>query len=144
MRLWPFGVAAALGLGVVFKLVPAEPAPSVADAASVADDVTENAPILPSFPNEDPVNPALPTKAADAAPNAASDAGAISALLDAAAAPQVLNLSPFEREERAKDALDRAEQALRAGQRDQAKAALDEAFLYDPEHPDIAALRSKL
>jgi Tfp pilus assembly protein PilF len=53
-------------------------------------------------------------------------------------------LSAFEREERAKDALDRAEQALKAGNREQAKAALDEAFMYDPEHPDIPALRGKL
>jgi serine/threonine-protein kinase len=53
-------------------------------------------------------------------------------------------LSSFEREERAKDALERAEKALSRGDRDAAKAALDEAFRYDPEHPDIAALRRKL
>jgi serine/threonine protein kinase len=63
------------------------------------------------------------------------------AQVDAEAEPM---LSSFEREERAKDALERAEKALSRGDRDAAKAALDEAFRYDPEHPDIAALRRKL
>jgi Tfp pilus assembly protein PilF len=53
-------------------------------------------------------------------------------------------LSTFEREERAKDALERAQHALSDGDKAAAAAALDEAERYDPEHPDIVELRRKL
>ncbi|MFT3923446.1 MAG: serine/threonine-protein kinase [Myxococcales bacterium] len=142
LALWPFALALAFGLAVVFKFVPTDPAPSVADADSThADAVLQ--PALPPLP-EAPVD-AAKTKALDAAPSVVVDAGDSATPSDAAVTPPaVLNLSSFEREERAKDALDRAERALREGQHEQAKAALDEAFMYDPEHPDIAALRAKL
>ena len=66
------------------------------------------------------------------------------ALAEAAVDSGAPVLSSFEREERAKDALERAEKALTSGDRDAAEAALNEAFQYDPEHPDIAALRRRL
>jgi hypothetical protein len=81
-----------------------------------------------------------PAQLARDAAIASADAGAP----DASVPPELSGLSAFEREERAKDALDRAQRALTRGDREVARAALDEAFRYDPEHPDIADLRSKL
>lgn len=53
-------------------------------------------------------------------------------------------LSPHEREEAAKDALDRARAALADGDIEAARAALDEARRYDPENPDIVDLSREL
>lgn len=91
----------------------------------------------------------------------AQDAGAVVAIIDASAQDVVdaasedadvdaepdagtPQLSPHEREERAKDALDRARDALAEGDIETARAALDEARRYDPENPDIIDLSREL
>ena len=53
-------------------------------------------------------------------------------------------MTPHEREEAAKDALDRARDALGAGDTGRAAAALAEAERHDPGNPDIDALREEL
>lgn len=133
LPLWPIGVVLLAGAGALFQLVPgashSDGALTIAPDAAVPD-------LLGSVlaPSADAGAAALP-----------SDAGAASAELEEAAALEAGQLlSAFEREERAKDALERAERALRAGDREAAEAALDEAFGYDPEHPDIAKLRRQL
>jgi hypothetical protein len=134
--LWPFGVALAVGVLAVVQLAPSSPARVDATAQPPTQLPSNNQ--LPAQPN--PLNPRA--AAHDAAPVA--DAGG-AALKDAApAAVDPSSLSAFEREERAKDALERAQRALDAGDKNAAREALDEAFRYDPEHPDIAALRRKL
>ena len=147
LRLWPFGLALLAGLAVVFKLVPATPAASV-DEVEVKNTVPDTNPgplaLAPASPDNAAAEVARTHDGAAEVADAATKAASAEIRDAAQAPPEVLQLSPFEREERAKDALDRAERALREGRREQAKAALDEAFLYDPEHPDIAALRAKL
>ncbi len=54
------------------------------------------------------------------------------------------DLTPHEREERAKDELARARQALERGDLATAKDALDKAAAFDPKNPDIDALRSEV
>ncbi len=59
--------------------------------------------------------------------------------------PGVLaRLSRHEREERGKEALDAARDALRTGDRDAARARLREARAYDPGNPDIDALAARV
>jgi serine/threonine-protein kinase len=53
-------------------------------------------------------------------------------------------LSPHEREELAKDALQEARDAIADGELEKATAALDRASELDPGNPDIAELRGKL
>jgi serine/threonine protein kinase len=132
LPLWPFGAALVLGVVAVVQLAPgtpAEPPPAAADGQVTPTGDLHAGPGKPAQPDA-PVVPVV----ADAA-LAAPDAGIV---LDPT------SLSAFEREERAKDALERAERALGAGDKETAARALDEAFQYDPEHPDIAALRRKL
>ena len=74
----------------------------------------------------------------------ASDASAMDADTDAEPDASAPELSPHEREERAKDALDRAREALADGDEDAARAALAEARRYDPENPDIIDLSREL
>ncbi len=135
--LWPFAVALAVGVLAVVQLAPSAPARVDATAQPVTPSQTNTQ--VPAQPN-----PALPRSGVhDAAP--LGDAAPSAALKDAAAPAQdPAQLSAFEREERAKDALERAQRALDAGDKNAAREALDEAFRYDPEHPDIAALRRKL
>jgi serine/threonine protein kinase len=134
LPLWPFGLALVLGVVAVVQLAPKAPAEepepgSDAQLTGTADpEVRANRPV----PLADVV---VPPVVPDAAP-ALQDAG--SAAIDPS------GLSAFEREERAKDALERAERALGGGDKEAARQALDEAFALDPEHPDIAALRRKL
>ena len=54
------------------------------------------------------------------------------------------SLSPHEREEAAKDELARARGAIRSGDLDAARLALDAAEALDPSNPDIEELRSKI
>ena len=135
--LWPIALFLVAGVVAAFQLVPSAPASegelattAVAQGGARVDTMVPVAAAL--------VDAALLVDPGDAA------------LVDAALteAGEALDgepqLSSFEREERAKDALERAEKALSVGDRDAAKAALDEAEGYDPEHPDIAALRRKL
>jgi serine/threonine-protein kinase len=135
--LWPFAVALAVGVLAVVQLAPSAPARVDANGQVPAQapsdrQLTQHMSPTPRVPNAQDV--------------VANDGGGTQALKDAA--PQALEnpaqLSAFEREERAKDALDRAQRAFDAGDKDRAREALDEAFRYDPEHPDIAALRRKL
>ncbi len=53
-------------------------------------------------------------------------------------------MTPHEREEAAKDALDRARRLLRDGDVDGAREALAEASRYDPGNPDIQELQSAI
>jgi serine/threonine protein kinase len=133
LPLWPFGALLVLGVIAVVQLAPGAPAappPAVADGQVTPPGDSQ---VALDPPNQ--VQPPTVVAPADAAP-AVHDAGA--------AAIDPGSLSAFEREERAKDALERAERALKSGDKGAAKQALDEAFQYDPEHPDIAALRRKL
>ncbi|MDB4989493.1 MAG: hypothetical protein JWN04_4671 [Myxococcaceae bacterium] len=142
LRLWPFALLLAVGFLAVVQLAPSTPdvdddsEPPAADAAlgELAD-----AALLPM------VEPALdPRPDVDAGADAARDGDVDEADADAEQAMALEGLSTFEREERAKDALDRAQRAIAAGDRSAAAAALDEAERYDPEQPDIAELRRKL
>jgi serine/threonine-protein kinase len=54
------------------------------------------------------------------------------------------SLSPHEREEAAKDELDRARAALERGDLEGASAALERASAFDPHNPDIAELQAQL
>jgi serine/threonine-protein kinase len=144
LKLWPFALALAVGFFAVVQLAPSAPsrvvgselpsAPPLDDVVRIHDAGNALAPIA--------------DVSADAGAQAGggdSDAGdAGPSVPDAALPATLLGLSSFEREERAKDALDRAQRALEAGDRAAAGAALDEAQRYDPEHPDIAELRRKL
>ncbi len=58
--------------------------------------------------------------------------------------PPLETLTPHEREELAKDALARAQRALRDRNAEAARAALSEAGRYDPGNGDIARLRVQL
>lgn len=137
---WPFALALVLGIAVMVQLAPSVPASEPKDdpipTTDVSNDrVTKIAPVKPDGKTTDAASAKVPV--ADAAL-----AQAVTA--DAAAPPVAENLSAFEREERAKDALDRAQRALEQGDKEAARKALDEAYQYDPEHPDIEALRRKL
>jgi serine/threonine-protein kinase len=131
--LWPFAAAFAFGSFAVWQLAPSEP-------ASGADVEADERPSDRSRRDQDPLSLAP----ADAAPAGTLDAQLAPAPDAASAEAEHASLSAFEREERAKDALDRAQRALEAGDRATARKALDEAFRFDPEHPDIEALRRKL
>jgi serine/threonine protein kinase len=134
--LWPIGLFLVAGVIAAFQLAPSVPA---------ADDTTGDITTVQATPTTGSVLP--PLVLVDAAGLAAQqDAGLGDAAAndDAALDADAPQLSSFEREERAKDALERAEKALSAGDHTAAKAALDEAESFDPEHPDIAALRRKL
>ncbi len=150
IALWPFALALALGLVVVYQFAPEQlpqetesesgaPAQAQAPAARVEVPERVEAQAPPEEPVAQPVNAAGSADAGAAAREAEQPPSVVEE-----ASPDLAGLSAFEREERAKDALDRAERALLAGDREQAKSALDEAFRYDPEHPDIPALRKKL
>jgi hypothetical protein len=135
LPLWPIALFAAVGIGAVLQLSPFGSSSAtdqvLLDGGSSATNTfaVSNA----SAQIDAGLRPILVDAEADAEPDDAQ--------VDATAEPL---LSSFEREERAKDALERAEKALAKGDREAAKAALDEAFRYDPEHPDIAALRRRL
>jgi serine/threonine protein kinase len=133
LPLWPIGLFLVAGAAALIQLVPGD---SHSDGETASD--ASGTDLLGSV-LADPVGAAA---ALDA--GADQDASGNAELADGGALDALPLLSGFEREERAKDALERAERALRAGDRETAKAALDEAFGYDPEHPDIAALRRKL
>ncbi len=139
LKLWPFALALAIGFVAVVQLAPS--APAVVEGAPSSPEATAG------LPPADDAASAQPNGTPD---HAGEDAGlaqgedASDAAEDAAAPEGAPALSSFEREERAKDALDRAQKALEAGDRGAAAAALDEAYQYDPEHPDIAELRRKL
>lgn len=58
--------------------------------------------------------------------------------------PPSQNLSAFEREEAAKDQLDRARALLESGDLAGARAALEEAKILDPSNPDIGRLAAEI
>jgi serine/threonine-protein kinase len=135
LPLWPIAVFLLAGIVAVLQLSPF-------GSSDASDQLSPDAGLLPT----NGVQGASAAARADAGlrpilADAEADAELDDAAVDATAQPL---LSSFEREERAKDALERAEKALSKGDREAAKAALDEAYQYDPEHPDIAALRRKL
>ena len=144
LKLWPFALALAVGFFAVVQLAPS--APSRVEGSELA-----SAPPLDQvLPIPDAGSALAPIEEVSADAGAPTDGGAPdagdagSSVPDAALPPDLVGLSSFEREERAKDALDRAQRAFEAGDRAAAGAALDEAQRYDPEHPDIAELRRKL
>jgi serine/threonine protein kinase len=138
LRLWPFAVALLVGFFAVVQLAPSTPA---GGAGLDARDLIAPAAVLDAGSDLQPVVDELAQESPDAALDASADAS--DGALDGAFV-ELLGLSAFEREERAKDALDRAQRALDANDRELAKSAVDEAERYDPEHPDIAELRRKL
>jgi serine/threonine-protein kinase len=134
LPLWPIALFALVGIAAVLQLAPfgsSSATDDMLDAGLLATDAFDLANARAQ--GDAGLRPILT--------DAESDAEFEDAQGDSAAEPM---LSSFEREERAKDALERAEKALSKGDREAAKAALDEAFRYDPEHPDIAALRRRL
>ncbi len=149
LSLWPFAAALGIGLLVVYQFAP-EASPAASDAAPAMGALAARHELGAKPQAEEPrvEPPSVDQAAATAnAGDGSAEAGperAAAPVEEAGEAQDLLGLSAFEREERAKDALDRAERALLAGEREQAKIALDEAFRYDPEHPDIATLRKKL
>ncbi len=138
LRLWPFAAALAVGGIVMVQLAPTVP-------AGAPDSATEQANTL-SNERVTSVSAKTDAQSGDAAPSVASaDAGIAAVKADAAqVVPTPASLSGFEREERAKDAMERAQRAFDKGNKEAARVALDEAFTYDPELPDIEALRRKL
>ena len=80
----------------------------------------------------------------------AQDSGLAEAVVDSGVeAPDsgvidVASMSPFDRDEAAKDAVDRARQAIEDGDLDAAEQALRRARLYDPGNDDIPALEEDL
>jgi hypothetical protein len=72
------------------------------------------------------------------------DAGVIDTGVDTGAAAASPAMTPHEREEAAKDALDRAREAIEDGDADAARGALEDARRFDPGNPDIAELTRRL
>jgi serine/threonine-protein kinase len=72
------------------------------------------------------------------------DAGVIDTGIDTGAPATPPAMTPHEREEAAKDALDRARDAIEDGDADAARTALDDARRFDPGNPDIAELTRRL
>jgi serine/threonine-protein kinase len=79
----------------------------------------------------------------DTGPDAGVD-GAAPTAADTAADAGPDSLSPHEREEAAKDELERARAALERGDLAEASAALDRASAFDSDLPDIAELRQQI
>ena len=79
----------------------------------------------------------------DTGPDAGVDTAAPTAT-DTAADAGPDSLSPHEREEAAKDELERARAALERGDHAEASAALDRASAFDSDLPDIAELRQQI
>jgi hypothetical protein len=79
----------------------------------------------------------------DTGPDAGVDTAAPTAT-DTAADAGPDSLSPHEREEAAKDELERARAALERGDLAEASAALDRASAFDSDLPDIAELRQQI
>jgi len=79
----------------------------------------------------------------DTGPDAGADTDARTAA-DTAADAGPDSLSPHEREEAAKDELERARAALERGDLAEASAALDRASAFDSDLPDIAELRHQI
>lgn len=89
------------------------------------------------------VDPADPATSPTAAPAPKVDAGVVPGDDGgAAASPEPPGLSPHEREEAAKDELDRARRALAEGDLASVRAALDKAESLDPSNPGIDELRA--
>jgi serine/threonine-protein kinase len=136
LPLWPF--AAALLVGAVAVVQVGGFGEALWGAARDA-----GVPAMPdardsASPEEAPEASAVEAPGAALAELQPSDAGGET---DAASAA---DLTAFEREEGAKDALERALRALRTGDLKSAASAADEAYRLDPENPDVLALREKL
>jgi serine/threonine-protein kinase len=76
----------------------------------------------------------------------AADAGpsAIDAGFDAGATDPLEGMDPHDREQRAKDALERARDAIIGGRFDDARRAIEEARRYDPENDEIAEIEARI
>ena len=128
----------AVGVGFVFSVVdlgpgdpvvPTLPPPASADAGMADTGATEL---------EDAAADASDADAFDGAPDASTiDAGA-------SERPNVEGMSGHEREEAAKEEIDRAEVLIEAGDYDAASGALERARVFDPEDDDIAELEARL
>lgn len=144
---WLFGVVLlivlALGVGVVAFGEGAMPAWAGDVDASVDGDA---GPLVPT--DELPTRPTTARTAEDAfvpidAAREEIDASTIDSGVDAGT-PSYAHLSRHEREELAKDELDRARAALEAGQIDDARAAISHARTLDPTSSDLEELETEL
>ncbi len=141
LKWWPFAAAFGVGIVAIVQLAPSVPAEefgSSSESGGLDPGQSANGPRSGS-------SKGAPARDAALNKSPGRDAGAGSTARDAApkaVAPS--SLSGFEREERAKDALERAQRAFEAGDKAAARTALDEAYRYDPELPDIEQLRRKL
>jgi len=146
LKWWPFVAAFVLGVIAIVQLaptVPAEERTSESDAQSLTN--SNERVIAPGARGRADGGSAKRTDAAGVQVAVRDGAPELALAQDAGHPPTPPeSLSGFEREERAKDALERAQRALDAGDKATARTALDEAFRYDPEQPDIEALRRKL
>jgi hypothetical protein len=139
LPLWPIGVLLGVGGIALWQLVPG----TETEASTGAFDDGRVVAVLAA--DAGAAEQLQPTREAGLASGSLDpEAGQLALGDDGGLEAAQPTLSSFEREERAKDALERAERALSNGDRAAAEAALNEAFQYDPEHPDIAALRRKL
>lgn len=140
----------ALAVGVAFVVAfddPEDPTPIVEPPAAEADAGLDAAIEIadagidagPEEPSATEVDAGLRDAATDAAEDAGTDAA-----IDAEAAEATPPLTPHEREEAAKDALDRCRAAIADGDFEGAREALAEARRFDPENPDIEALAGTL
>ncbi len=142
---WPFAAALGLGVVVMIQFAPVAPAEESTQPTEVSGDNAGRVPgaarsLVPSGGVVEGLGDAgrggLPADSATVSDATKPDAAG------GPTTPEVL--SGFEREERAKDALERAARALELGDKAAARTALEEATRYDPEQPDIEALRRKL
>ncbi|HEX5656368.1 MAG TPA: serine/threonine-protein kinase [Polyangiales bacterium] len=141
LKLWPFAAALAVGFIAVVQLAPSAPSHGddlERDAGILLAPIVIEASVEPS-----PVAEQIILEEDAGLDDDAGDASDASDAADDTGAPEP-TLSTFEREERAKDAMERAQRALEAGDKPSAAKAIDEAERYDPEHPDIQELRRKL
>ncbi len=129
-----------LAVGVAFVFAFDEPAATPGDVIDAGVD-----PWLDAGPDQEPDAGAAPDDAgAIALQVVEAGPAAVDAGVDAGRPVTVPAMTPHEREEAAKDALDRARDALRSGDTEEVRAALEAARGFDPGNPDIAELERQL
>ncbi|MEM6955888.1 MAG: serine/threonine-protein kinase [Myxococcota bacterium] len=150
--LWLAIVALLAAVGVAFVLAFDDgPAPTPIDAGLGASaglgDARTDAAVDEALGDADegdgPLDEGQAPEIDDEEDAATLDQG-LDADLDAGQGTSAEGLSSHEREEAAKDALDRARAALAAGDADAVRAALTQAEAFDPGNPDIEDMRAEL
>ena len=122
-------LALALGVGLIFAFETDDEPVVLENDAGVADAGQNDAGVRQE-----------PVREADSGLGSDGDAGSDLSLEEEADAG-LPEMTPHDREEAAKDALDRARSALLNGDVATARAALEEARRYDPGNPDIGELQ---